>query len=465
MKTSPPPQILLVEDSEELTRLYQSYLADEAIELACVANGQDALDRLAATPPAVLILDLNLPDMDGRAVLSRVATDKLATHVLVMTAFGDIEAAAEAKRLGACDFLAKPFTAKRLRRALHQVLQREDCDITPPSKESSRVGADFEGFVGRSPAMKAVYRAIENAARSKAAVFISGDTGTGKELCAQAIHRRGPRGDQPFIALNCAAVPTELMESEVFGHAKGAYTGATRTRAGAAKLAHGGTLFLDEICEMAPALQAKLLRFLQSGGFRPLGSDRTESVDVRLICATNRDPIEEIAAGRLREDLYYRVHVVPVHLPPLRERRADILPIARHFLATFAREEGASFESFTAAAELRLEAHDWPGNVRQLQNVVRSALVLHQGRQVTEDMLSYRLDGPCPARSSVNGNRTGQAISATGAVRPLRTVEREVIETAIARCGGNIVEAAKVLEISPSTIYRKRSGWDLEVRT
>ena len=465
MKTSPPPQILLVEDSEESTRLYQSYLADEAIELACVANGQDALDRLAATPPAVLILDLNLPDMDGRAVLSRVATDKLATHVLVMTAFGDIEAAAEAKRLGACDFLAKPFTAKRLRRALHQVLQREDCDITPPSEESSRVGADFEGFVGRSPAMKAVYRAIENAARSKAAVFISGDTGTGKELCAQAIHRRGPRGDQPFIALNCAAIPTELMESEVFGHAKGAYTGATRTRAGAAKLAHGGTLFLDEICEMAPALQAKLLRFLQSGGFRPLGSDRTESVDVRLICATNRDPIEEIAAGRLREDLYYRVHVVPVHLPPLRERRADILPIARHFLATFAREEGASFESFTAAAELRLEAHDWPGNVRQLQNVVRSALVLHQGRQVTEDMLSYRLDGPCPARSSVNGNRTGQAISATGAVRPLRTVEREVIETAIARCGGNIVEAAKVLEISPSTIYRKRSGWDLEVRT
>jgi two-component system repressor protein LuxO len=196
-----------------------------------------------------------------------------------------------------------------------------------------------------------------------------------------------------------------------------------------------------------------------------LGSDRTESVDVRLICATNRDPIEEIAAGRLREDLYYRVHVVPVHLPPLRERRADILPIARHFLATFAREEGASFESFTAEAEIRLEAHDWPGNVRQLQNVVRSALVLHQGRQVTEDMLSYRLDGPCPARSSVNGNRTGQAISATGAVRPLRTVEREVIETAIARCGGNIVEAAKVLEISPSTIYRKRSGWDLEIRT
>jgi DNA-binding NtrC family response regulator len=315
MKTSPPPKILLVEDTDELARLYQGYLAGEAIDLERVANGQIALDRLAAAPPAVLILDLNLPDMDGREVLSRIAADNLATRVLVITAYGDIEVAVEAMRLGACDFLAKPFTAKRLRRALHDVLQREDCGYTPSTESGLGDGADFEGFVGRSPAMKAVYRAIENAARSKAAVFISGDTGTGKELCAQAIHRRGPRGNQPFIALNCAAIPKDLMESEVFGHTKGAYTGATRTRAGAAKLAHGGTLFLDEICEMAPALQAKLLRFLQSGGFRPLGSDRTESVDVRLICATNRDPIEEIAAGRLREDLYYRVHVVPVHLP------------------------------------------------------------------------------------------------------------------------------------------------------
>ncbi len=464
MKASPSPQILLVEGSEELTRLYQGYLADEAIELTCVAKGRDALDRLAAAPTKVLILNLNLPDMDGREVLSRIAADNLTTRVLVITAFDDIEIAVEALRLGARDFLAKPFTAKRLRRALQEVLQGEGCGFTPQVEGCSRTGVDYEGFVGMSPAMMAVYRAIENAARSKAAIFISGETGTGKELAAQAIHRRGPRGDQPFIAVNCAAIPKELMESEVFGHAKGAYTGATRTRAGAAKLAHGGTLFLDEICEMAPALQAKLLRFLQSGGFRPLGSDRTESVDVRLICATNRDPIEEITAGRLREDLYYRVHVVPVHLPPLRERRADILPIARHFLATFAREEEVGFRSFSAAAAARLEAYDWPGNVRQLQNVVRSALVLHQGRQVTEDMLSYRLDGPCPARSSVNGNRTGQAISATGAVRPLRTVEREVIETAIARCGGNIVEAAKALEISPSTIYRKRSGWDLEVR-
>ncbi len=464
MKSSPPPRVLLVEDTAELARLYQGYLAREAIDLEHVASGQAALASLETAPPAVLILDLKLPDMNGRELLSRVAEDNLPTCVLAMTAYGDIEIAVEAMRLGACDFLTKPFTAKRLRRALNEALQRGGCGFTPATEESPAGGAEFEGFVGMSPAMKAVYRAIENAARSKAAVFISGETGTGKELCAQAIHRRSSRRDRPFIALNCAMIPKDLMESEIFGHTRGAYTGATRARAGAAKLAHGGTLFLDEICEMEPALQAKLLRFLQSGSFKPLGSDRTETVDVRLVCATNRNPLEEISTGRLREDLYYRIHVVPVHLPPLREHRADILPIARHFLASFAREEGTGFEAFTPGAEARLEAHDWPGNVRQLQNAVRSALVLHEGRLVTADMLSSPLDPPCPPQRPMNGNGhgNGYATLGNGAIRPLRTVERELIEHAIARCDGNVVEAAKLLGINPSTIYRKRIGWKQE---
>ena len=462
MSSGPRPRVLLVEDTESLSQLYQNFLANEAIDLECVANGQAALDRLAAAPPSVLILDLRLPDMDGRRILSHVANGNLPTSVLVMTAFGDVEMAVDAMRLGACDFLTKPFTAKRLRHALHETLQRNSCGLAPQAEERSHEGTDFESFVGRSQAMTAVYRAIENAARSKASVFISGETGTGKELCAQAIHHLSPRQDKPFIALNCASIPKDLMESEVFGHTRGAFTGATQTRSGAAKLAHGGTLFLDEICEMVPELQAKLLRFLQSGSFQPLGSDRPETVDVRLVCATNRDPLEEIAAGRLREDLYYRVHVVPMHLPPLRQRRVDILPIARHFLATFAREEGADFESFSPAAEVRLESYDWPGNVRELQSVVRSALVLYRGRQVTEAMLSNLLDAPCPARPLANGN--GSTAPACGAIRPLRAVERELIEAAIASCDGNVVEAAMLLKINPSTIYRKRSGWCQEVR-
>ncbi|TDI59406.1 MAG: sigma-54-dependent Fis family transcriptional regulator [Alphaproteobacteria bacterium] len=462
MNSGPRPRVLLVEDTEALSQLYQSFLANEAIDLECVATGQAALDRLATAPPSVMILDLKLPDMNGRKILSHVANGNLPTCVLVMTAFGDIETAVDAMRLGARDFLTKPFTAKRLRHALRETLQQDGFGIAPQAEERSREGTDFESFVGTSPAMSAVYRAIENAARSKAPVFISGETGTGKELCAQAIHRRSPRKDRPFIVLNCASIPKDLMESEVFGHTRGAFTGATQTRSGAAKLAHGGTLFLDEICEMAPELQAKLLRFLQSGCFQPLGSDRTETVDARLVCATNRDPLEEIAAGRLREDLYYRVHVVPVHLPPLRERRVDILPIARHFLATFAREEGVDFESFSPAAEMRLESYDWPGNVRQLQNVVRSALVLYRGRQVTEAMLSNVLDAPCPARPHGHGN--GVDAPACDAIRPLRAVERELIEAAIACCDGNVVEAAMMLKINPSTIYRKRSGWCQEMR-
>ncbi len=462
MESNPQPRVLLVEDTTELARLYQGYLANEAIQLEYAADGQAALARIAAAPPDVLLLDLKLPDMDGRELLSRIAGDNLPTCVLVMTAYGDIEVAVEAMRLGACDFLTKPFTAQLLRRAIGEALQRGGCGFTPAAAESLAGAADFEGFVGMSPAMKGIYRAIENAARSKAAVFVSGETGTGKELCAQAIHRRSARRDKPFIALNCGAIPKDLMESEIFGHARGAYTGAIRSRAGAAKLAHGGTLFLDEICEMEPALQAKLLRFLQSGSFKPLGSDRTETVDLRLVCATNRNPLEEISAGRLREDLYYRIHVVPVHLPPLREHRADILPIARHFLASFAKEENASFEAFTAEAEARLETHDWPGNVRQLQNAVRSALVLHEGRLVTAYMLSNPLDSPCPPRRSVNGNGNGNGALGNGAIRPLRTVEKELIEGAINRCGGNVVEAAKLLDINPSTIYRKRLGWKQE---
>jgi DNA-binding NtrC family response regulator len=457
VKASPRPRVLLVEDTEDLAELYQSFLVDEPIELERVANGQTALDRLETATPSVLILDLRLPDMDGRKILSRIADSNLSTCVLAMTAFGDIEIAVDAMRLGACDFLTKPFTAERLRRALRDALQRGGCGIAPQAEANSGNGTNFEGFVGTSPAMMAVYRTIENAARSKASVFISGETGTGKELCAQAIHRRSPRQDKPFIALNCATIPKDLMESEVFGHTKGAYTGATKSRAGAAKLAHGGTLFLDEICEMAPMLQAKLLRFLQSSSFKPLGSDRPETVDVQLVCATNRDPLEEIAASRLREDLYYRVHVVPVHLPPLRERRVDILPIARHFLATFAQEEGVDFESFSPTAAARLESYGWPGNVRQLQNVVRSALVLYRGRQVTEAMLSNLLDVPCSARLQSNGNEN--AAPGNGGIRPLRTVERELIEAAIASCDGNVVEAAMLLKINPSTIYRKRSGW------
>ena len=443
------PNVLIVEDEPELARLYRAYLKDEQIDLEHVDTGKAALARLDGSPPAAILLDLKLPDMDGRTVLEHVIRTALPTAVLVMTAHGSIDTAVEATRAGACDFLAKPFRRDRLKGMLRKALKRHMPVDFGAGWKSGEHGW-LEGFIGASPAMQAVYRAIECAAPSKASVFISGESGTGKELCAQAIHRCGPRRDKPFIALNCAAIPRELMESEVFGHVKGAFTGAVAQRAGAAKLADGGTLFLDEICELDPSLQAKLLRFIQTGTFQKIGGDRTERVDVRLICATNRDPLREVAAGRFREDLYYRLHVVPLHVPPLRERREDIPVLARHFLSVFAREEGKTFTGLSPQAEAIFTAYDWPGNVRQLQNVIRNVTVLHDGPVVLPSMLPSPPAGvPAPCL----GEAGEQA-------RPLHLVEKEAIETAIAQCDGNIFQAAQLLEISPSTIYRKKAGWD-----
>ncbi len=459
MEPSKTPQVLLVEDAAELALLYQDYLRDEPIELEHVATGRAALARVEVSPPRILLLDLKLPDMDGREVLAHIVEADLPVSVLMITAYGDIDTAVQAMRAGASDFLTKPFRAERLQRAVREYLPRGGHALHPDAKRGRPGGTDFAGFVGTSRAMRAVYRTIECAARSHAAVFVSGETGTGKELCAQAVHQRSARRRKPFIALNCGAIPKDLMESEIFGHAKGAYTGALSARAGAAKLADGGTLFLDEICEMDPGLQAKLLRFIQSGTFRPLGSDRTETVDVRLICATNKDPMEEIAAGRFREDLYYRINVVPVHVPPLRERREDIVPIARSFLSAVSREEGKDFMAFSPHVEAIFQACDWPGNVRQLHNVIRSAVVLHDGKIVSPDMLPAPLNRApaAPAPAAANGAAHGAADN--GEIRPLRLMERELIEDAIACCEGNVVEAARLLQISPSTIYRKRLGW------
>jgi len=322
--------------------------------------------------------------------------------------------------------------------------------------------------------MQGVYRIIESAAPSKATVFITGESGSGKEVCAQAIHDTGQRRDKPFVAINCGAIPGDLMESEIFGHVKGAFTGASGDREGAATMADGGTLFLDEICEMDLALQTKLLRFVQTGVVQKVGSDRPHKVDVRLICATNKDPLKEVETGRFREDLYYRLHVVPITLPPLRARNGDILAIAEHFLQSFAAEEGKAFQHFTAETLEVIGAYEWPGNVRQLQNVIRNIVVLHDGEEVTPEMLPPPLDRLAEGRAPATGRsaelrelHAARDLTAPPSkpregdgIRPLWQVERDTIEAAIDACEGNIPKAAALLEISPSTIYRKRLSWD-----
>jgi len=308
-------------------------------------------------------------------------------------------------------------------------------------------------------------------------VFITGESGTGKEICAEAIHRQSPRADGPFIVLNCGAIPRDLMESEIFGHVKGAFTGAVCEREGAARRADGGTLFLDEICELDPGLQTKLLRFVQTGTFQKVGGGRTEKVDIRFVCATNSDPVREVARGRFREDLFYRLHVIPVHLPPLRERDDDVLAIAQKCLVEFAREEGKRFTRFAPETEAVLRTYPWPGNVRELQNVVRNIVVLNDGAVVSLDMLPAPLnrkavpqalprprsaDGaeaaPCALCGPADPEATG-GVDPKYLIRPLAEIEKAVIERAVSLCGGNVPRAAAHLCISASTIYRKRAAW------
>jgi two-component system repressor protein LuxO len=304
--------------------------------------------------------------------------------------------------------------------------------------------------------MRALFRRIERVAQSRAAVFITGDSGTGKELCAEAVHRLGPRGSGPFVPINCGAIPKDLMESEIFGHLKGSFTGAIADRDGAARLADGGTLFLDEVCEMDLALQTKLLRFLQTGLVHRVGAPAAEKVDVRIICATNRDPMQAVRSGQFRSDLFYRLHVLPIHMPALRERSGDIILLAQHFLELTAREEHKQVMQISEAAAAALLQYDWPGNVRELQNAVRQAVVLHDGPVLERAML--------PELVTSQEGAAGSAVMPSGIMLPqgeadLRRIERTAIERAIDSCGGSIPKAAKLLGVSPSTIYRKREGW------
>ncbi|TCO83777.1 DNA-binding NtrC family response regulator [Plasticicumulans lactativorans] len=455
-------RVLIIEDSPSMAELYRGYLRHERLRIQHVETGAAALQVLEAAPPHVVLLDLGLPDMNGMDILAHIVRLGLPTSVVIITANDSVAQAVAAMRAGAYDYLVKTqFDAERLRLTLRNAIERQHLnDLLDTLRDGSR--ERFCGFIGASLPMQAVYRIIESAAPSQATVFITGESGTGKELAADAIHRLSRRHAGPLIALNCAAIPHELMESEIFGHVKGAFTGALGERRGAAALADGGTLFLDEVCEMNPELQAKLLRFVQSGVFQPVGGSRQEKVDVRFVCATNRDPQREVESGRLREDLFYRLHVLPLHLPPLRERDTDVIAIARELLLRYAAEEGRRFRRFEREAEVLLLDYRWPGNVRELQNVVRQIVVLNDGDSVLPSMLPPALRLPrAPAGRPAAAAAASAPAAAPGPrrIRRLEDVERELIEEAIAACDGNVPRAAALLDISASTIYRKRQAW------
>jgi two-component system repressor protein LuxO len=454
------PSVLIVEASRALTEVYRGYLGDERYRVRHAVGVRSALAELGKEPPLVVLLNLELPDMEGMVVLRHIYERQIPTAVVVIVPPRRLDLAVDAMRYGACDLIEQPLGAKRVKLILRNALERQRLRATARRPVDENRRDHYHGFIGSSLPLQALYRIIDSAAPSRASIFITGESGTGKELCAEAIHRQSQRRDGPFVALNCGAIPRDLMESEIFGHVRGAFTGAIRDRLGAAEQAHGGTLFLDEIAELDLDLQTKLLRFVQTGCVQRVGSTRLVKLDVRFVCATNRDPEAEVASGRFREDLYYRLHVIPIRLPPLRERLEDVPLLANHFLRRFAAEEAKGFRALSPGAEAVFLEYDWPGNIRQLQNVIRNVVVLHDGEQVTREMLPPQINGAGPERSVSRTETSGRSgCDRQLGVRPLHLVEKEAIERAIHLCQGNVPRAAALLEVSPSTLYRKRQSW------
>jgi two-component system repressor protein LuxO len=439
--------VLIIEDRPSVASAYRAHLEAEGYACQLAATAGAAAEVLNTTPPFAALLSLELPGCDAIELITRWTAQTPETAIIAIAANASINAAVDAVRAGAWDYLVKPVSRNRLITTLNNATGLEPARSVVPAKPADRPVT----MLGSSAVMADLHRQIEAIAASNAPAFITGESGTGKELCAEAIHRASPRAGKPFVALNCGAIPRDLMESEIFGHLKGAFTGAISDREGAAAAADGGTLFLDEICEMDLQLQTKLLRFLQTGTIQPVGSPHVRKVDIRIVCATNRTPQTEVAEGRFREDLFFRLHVLPVALKPLRARGDDVIELAQDFVAQFAREERKQFTLLGDCAVDRLRGHHWPGNVRELQNVIRQAIVLHEGTMLKADMLPDYLAMP-PSHDM-------QTSSAMLDGRLLWQIERDVIEAAISRFAGSIPKAADALGISPSTIYRKRETW------
>jgi two-component system repressor protein LuxO len=458
-------KVLMVEDSETLSAIYTAYLEDTKYQLVSVGTLGAAHATLGAFRPDIILLDIELPDGNGMDLLEQIGELKHPPKVIVMTAHGSSDMAVQAIQKGAFDFLTKPFDAARLLVTLDNAAGQ--LKLGKRAEKLASLERDhYCNFIGSSLAMQSVYKILDSLAVSDATGFIVGESGTGKELAAEAIHQQSPRRDAEFIAINCGAIPGELMESELFGHVKGAFTGASSNREGAASVADGGTLFLDEICEMSLDLQKKLLRFIQTGTFRRVGSDVLSTVNVRFVCATNRDPLVEVREGRFREDLFYRLHVIPVRMPALRERQADVMMIARYFLKQLCDREDCNFQDFSDDAIAAIQRYAWPGNVRQLRNAMQEVVVLNNASEselVSANMLPEMVTSGS-LDTGVLAAITPRPLQAPHLLRreriePLWLTEKNAVEAAIDACDGSVNRAAGLLEVAPSTLYRKLQFW------
>jgi DNA-binding NtrC family response regulator len=451
-------RIVVIDDEANAVAALTTLLREDGYEVEGAHEAQTGLALLERIDADVVLTDLRMPGMDGLELLAKVKQVRPETMVVMMTAYGTVKTAVKAMKMGAEDYLGKPVDVEEVELVLQRVLEKKRLlEETRVLRARVATKYRFENLVGESPAMLAAFKMIQQVAPSSASLLLSGESGTGKELFAQALHQNSPRRAKPFIKVACAALPETLLESELFGHEKGSFTGAAYTRAGRFEMADGGTLFLDEIGDISPAVQVKLLRFLEEKEFERVGGNRTFKVDVRIVAATHRDLEKKLGDGSFREDLYYRLNVIELHIPALRERASDIPVLATHFLKRFADQNGKDVRGFTDDALALLLRHQWPGNVRELENAVERAVVLS-----TEPLLGPAyfptLRRAAEVASAPDG--AGPRVSIPGST--MAELEREAILRTMEAVGGSTGRAAELLQISPRKIQYKLKEYHQE---
>ena len=462
-----PVQILVVDDDDAHRFMLRAMLEQWGWQSAEAVDGLAAVEAVEQKPFDAVLMDVRMARMDGMEALKRIQAHNPAIPVVIMTAYSSIEAAVEAIKAGARDYLTKPLDFDRLRLTLAKALDHRQLEESRRQRnEQPAAELDPAGIIGQSPAMRELLEMIAYVAPTEATVLISGESGTGKELVATALHRNSARRDGPLVRVNCAALVENLLESELFGHEKGAFTGADRRREGKFRQAEGGTIFLDEISETSPAMQAKLLRVLQEHELQRVGGQETLRVDVRVLAASNRVLAEAVAAGKFREDLFYRLNVVTLEVPPLRRRREDISLLADHFLEKFAARNRRRVQGITPAAMDLLLRHDWPGNVRELENAIERGVILMRGEYLDSRDLPLSLQGPLKQQAA--GPDQGLAAGPNGgwqqgaaAPASLEEAEKLVLEKTLAATGGNRSEAARRLNITRKTLLSKIKKYGL----
>jgi DNA-binding NtrC family response regulator len=464
-------RVLIADDELNMRRVLEAMLRREGYDVVTAANGIDALAGMNRDVHTV-ITDLKMPGLDGMGLLKKLSADYPDVPVVMITAHGSVESAVEAVKLGAFDYLEKPFEQEQIRQVVAKALSTFALARRDARPEEAATTRGRFRLIGESNAIKQIFAVVEKVANTPSTVLITGESGTGKELIARALHENSSRHGGPFIKINCAAIPKTLMESELFGYEKGAFTGAVGAKPGRFELAHGGTLFLDEIGEIPIEMQVKLLRVLQESEFERVGGIKTIKVDVRLVTATNRDLLQEIGTGSFREDLFYRLNVVPIHIPPLRERHEDIPLLVDHFIAKFNERLRKQVTSIAPDAIDRLVAHSWPGNIRELENLMERTVLFCEEPQIRVSDLPPEIShlAPLPApvaavageAGAAGGGRAQAAGSPQEAVRAqTERVERELIQRALDETGGNVTQAARKLKISRKSLQTKMKEFGL----